>query len=339
MSASPWLEIDSRFIPAHWQPVALLELLDMRGADCERVLRGTGIFREDVAAGHLLITPGQYDRLLANAARQRPEPEISFLYGERLFPGHFGDVTLLLLNAPNLFEAIDALCRYASCLTPLLRPRLQLDGRLCELRWDFPFGPCGSERFVLDSVLGGWLSFCRWLAPAPLPWRVEFEGSPARELAHYQTHLGAEVAFNRFANRLVIPVEYLYQPWPRASRTAYQLAGKRCAGTLAPGEGFVFAVADAIRHELSASPALSDVAAAFDTSPATLKRKLRKHNTSFQEVLDQVRRQLAIHLLTRCGKTSQEVARHLHFHDIRSFRRAFKRWTGLTPAALKAASA
>jgi AraC-like DNA-binding protein len=70
-------------------------------------------------------------------------------------------------------------------------------------------------------------------------------------------------------------------------------------------------------------------------SQATLKRKLSQHNVTYQQVFDMVRQQQAVFLLTEQHFNNEKIAHVLNFSDITNFRRSFKRWTGLTPQALK----
>jgi AraC-like DNA-binding protein len=53
--------------------------------------------------------------------------------------------------------------------------------------------------------------------------------------------------------------------------------------------------------------------------------------TSYQKLLDDVRRGHALELASGTAMTSEQMARQLGFSDVRSFRRAFVRWTGATP--------
>lgn len=89
-----------------------------------------------------------------------------------------------------------------------------------------------------------------------------------------------------------------------------------------------------LRHVREA-PSLERAAAAFAMSPATFKRKLHKHTTSYQQQHDQVRLQVALYLYQVKGYSNDQVASHLHFHDATNFRRSFKRWTGVPPSALR----
>jgi AraC-like DNA-binding protein len=80
---------------------------------------------------------------------------------------------------------------------------------------------------------------------------------------------------------------------------------------------------------------LSTIARATGTSTRTLRRKLSDLGTSFHEELDKLRYELASQEL-RTGQASMtEVAERLGFTSTRTFQRAFRRWTGLTPSAYR----
>jgi AraC-like DNA-binding protein len=66
-------------------------------------------------------------------------------------------------------------------------------------------------------------------------------------------------------------------------------------------------------------------------SARTLHRRLADEATSFQRVLDGVRRDAAIRRLLDRERQLKTVAAAVGFSDMRGFRRAFKRWTGLSP--------
>jgi AraC-like DNA-binding protein len=74
------------------------------------------------------------------------------------------------------------------------------------------------------------------------------------------------------------------------------------------------------------------VAAQFNMSNRTLRRRLQEEETSYQEILDDVRADLARHYLTKEKREIDEVAFLLGFSDPSAFTKAFRRWTGQTPA-------
>jgi AraC-like DNA-binding protein len=88
---------------------------------------------------------------------------------------------------------------------------------------------------------------------------------------------------------------------------------------------------------LSAGNASVDVIAGkLGLSRQTLFRKLRAEDTTFQKVLDELRRKLALHYLSGEKTSVNETARLLGFSDPAAFSRAFKRWTGVSPRGMQA---
>ena len=67
-------------------------------------------------------------------------------------------------------------------------------------------------------------------------------------------------------------------------------------------------------------------------SPSALKRLLAQHQTSYSQLLDEVRNQLAVSLLTQQELSNKQLAERLGYSDEHNFRRAFKRWTGFIPS-------
>ena len=73
----------------------------------------------------------------------------------------------------------------------------------------------------------------------------------------------------------------------------------------------------------------------LNLSPRSLHRQLKEEGTSLQVLKDEVRRERAIELLQRTRKPVKQVAESAGFQNEKSFIRAFKQWTGQTPAAFR----
>lgn len=96
------------------------------------------------------------------------------------------------------------------------------------------------------------------------------------------------------------------------------------------------ALVDALR---AGEPAVGSVARNLGTTSRTLQRRLHEERTSFQQVLDEVRREVAVMQIRGRRATIDEVAFLLGFEKPSSFHRAFKRWTGITPGEFRRQSA
>lgn len=82
-------------------------------------------------------------------------------------------------------------------------------------------------------------------------------------------------------------------------------------------------------------PLLEELAAELGTNPTTLRRRLEAEGTSYQQLKDRLRSDLAIDRLVSSQASIDELALELGFHDASAFHRAFRRWTGLPPGAYR----
>ncbi|WP_462381850.1 AraC family transcriptional regulator [Pseudomonas sp. Marseille-QA0892] len=80
-------------------------------------------------------------------------------------------------------------------------------------------------------------------------------------------------------------------------------------------------------------PDLDTMAAEQDVSPATLRRRLAEAGQPYQAIKDRLRRDMALASLADPGVTHAQIAARLGFADLRSFYKAFRKWTGTTPGA------
>jgi AraC-like DNA-binding protein len=84
-------------------------------------------------------------------------------------------------------------------------------------------------------------------------------------------------------------------------------------------------------------PTLDELAANFHVSSRSLQRRLQEEGTSYQDVADEVRKSLALHYLQSRSHPLKEVSYMLGYNELSAFSRAFKRWTGSSPARYQAA--
>jgi AraC-like DNA-binding protein len=102
-------------------------------------------------------------------------------------------------------------------------------------------------------------------------------------------------------------------------------------------QSFVERLRAALRTQPMSQPLeMPEAARALGISVRSLRRRLDEEGTSFRELADSARRQAAYSLLAQPELTLQAVSHTLGFSSVTAFHRAFKRWTGMTPAQYRA---
>jgi AraC-like DNA-binding protein len=84
---------------------------------------------------------------------------------------------------------------------------------------------------------------------------------------------------------------------------------------------------------------VEDVARSLGMSKRTLARRLLDEGLNFTEILQQLRRDLAVRYLDDRKLHVSKIAWLLGFHEVSAFTHAFKRWTGKTPSQIRTAGA
>jgi AraC-like DNA-binding protein len=91
-----------------------------------------------------------------------------------------------------------------------------------------------------------------------------------------------------------------------------------------------------LRQQLpGAVPDFDALAAELNMTTATMRRRLREEGASYQEIKDQLRRDVAIGYLSHSDRSVMEIALELGFSERSAFHRAFRKWTGASPGEFR----
>ncbi|MBX3155034.1 MAG: AraC family transcriptional regulator ligand-binding domain-containing protein [Deltaproteobacteria bacterium] len=258
----------------------------------------------------------------------------------------FGMLGYLLRASATVGEALLRVHQYH---------RLAKDRARIELLWS-PAGvtvvesPCPERgswpRAIAECVLANYVHMARgWSGVRLTPLEVRFQHPRPRSARELERFFGCRVRFDAGENALVFTHETLAVPFVTAEPLLAQYLTAMASGRLEElrpeGGGVVDEVRLAITAELRGGgdePSLSigRVARRLGATPRSLQRRLRAEGVSYRELVDAVRHRRAIELVQR-GIPSHDIADQLGFSEPRAFRRAFRRWTGILPSALRRA--
>ncbi len=172
--------------------------------------------------------------------------------------------------------------------------------------------------------------------------RLSFTHATPADTQEHSRIFGTEVVFGAPHHCAEFPAILLTLPVPNADVGLYPVLQQHAeqllrqkAGSQA-GAGIVAQVAAVIAQNLSQDRArVAQVAQDLNLTPRTLQRKLSDADTSFQQVLDRTRRELAQDYLRQRGLSLAEIAFLLGFQNQSAFNHAFKEWTGASPGSYR----
>lgn len=326
---------------------ALIDLAAARGADREALMRRSGIAAEDLADQDRRLPLAGYAALMREAKAMTGDPALALHFGEAFDITELSIVGLMGQASDNYADAFGELGRYV---------RLAIDVELEEEAQ-------GQRMVIRRDEAGIWLvdmrknpndfpeltesSFARMaassgrakMAPTFLK-AIHFTHPEPPYRSEYDRIFQVPLVFESKWNAVLVADDSWMNMKPPA-HSAYVLAilRERADALLADLDGAAstrFKVEKLLEPLLHTGEArMADAARKLGVSRATLFRRLKSEGTSFERVLDEVRHRLALAYVVERKLRVNEAAYLLGFSDPASFSRAFKRWTGKSPRAMR----
>ncbi|MDW3215637.1 MAG: AraC family transcriptional regulator ligand-binding domain-containing protein [Ilumatobacteraceae bacterium] len=262
-----------------------------------------------------------------------------FRYAQALHPDDLGALGLAIKTAPTLRAALERLARYVLVLSDTLRYELvdERDGAAFVLvgRSHHRRGAAIANECAVAAVT----SVLRIVGGITLePTLVEFHHAAPSTDRHHVEFFGSPVRFEAAVNGIHVSEEHLARRALLADDglSTYLLSRLDDLTARKARRSIVDDVRAAIADSLpDGQPSKSQIARRLAISERTLHRQLADHDESFQAIATRARRDAAESLLTTTSHSIADVAFLTGFADQSAFTRAFKRWTGTTPAAFR----
>ena len=324
---------------------ALLKYLrhaEQMGLDIPQALAAAGVQAADLADNGKRIAGATHQRLLQHLIEVSGDPLFGLHCARFVQPGSWSVLGYIAMNCATLGEAMSRIVPYEKLVGDMGVSRIEATADRVKLIWSCRHEAALVRRHMVEEVLASWLLYARWIADMQQsPQEVWFEHAlPAGvDSAEYSAVFGCPVRFEQACSALIVPLEYLGMPLRQADanllRTLEEHALTLMAG-LDDDEALPQRVKNALRLLLKDGlPRKERVAEQFNMTLRTLQRHLQQAGTSYQQILDQLRQELAEHYLLRSDLAIQDIASYLGFTEPRSFHRSFKGWTGQTPGQFR----
>lgn len=308
------------------------------GVPAEQLLSAAGLPASTLEDADARVPYAAIQRAWDEALRRTGDEAFALRVAEGAAPGAFRVLDYLGRSSATLREAFGQLERCYRLLHDTVEVHLRETGdeaRLVYAGSAEQVPPQAAELALAVALLRGrTLTGVAWV-----PRAVSFRHPPPRDAAPYLRLFGCPVRFGQEEHALTLDRAHLALPVVSADPTLCAILDRHAEELLARlarvddfGQQVRRCVAAALR---GGEPALERVAAQLHVTPRTLQRRLKELGTTYQQLLDQLRSELATRYLREAQLDISEVAFLLGFSEPSAFHRAFRRWTGTTPRRVR----
>ena len=298
------------------------------GMSAAETQAGTVVYRAQIAA------------VLEAAARALGQAHVGLSLGRSAIPARLGKAGLALASGRSIAECLDAHARQMPAMQTHIRLGLRMESGEAVWAQNFHGEPAGTSRILCEGAAAFHLQFIRSLVGSDWsPARVVFPHALRGRRADYEDYFGAPVVFGEgeesrlvfgtdvLRRRVVVPPSVAGEDGPQTPERelmAFRLREERLLQTLRA----------LVTARLAEGPVtLTASARVLGVAQRTLQRRLDEAGITFEAIVDDIRKDLAMERMRDGTATDTEVAMSLGYSDSAHFIRAFRRWTGMTPSA------
>lgn len=315
---------------------AVLASAQRQGLQAERLLADAGIPAQAVAWERWPID--FITRLWHAAERGSGDSGFGLKTGARISPSSIHVIGFALQSAATLREAIGVLQKFQSLISDGGRFQMLENDTDTWLVYHPRQGQLAFSPHQIEAVLAAVITLGGWVKGAAIrPRRVQFSESRLGPLTGYRDAFGCAVEFEQAFSGMLLENAVLDSPLPQADPQFAQVHVQYAAARLAALDHPELSTADLrewIVHRMDRhAPRRAQAAQALGISERTLARRLREQGQTFEGLIDDVRRELALQAMRDPERAVADIAQSLGFAEASTFHRAFRRWTAMTPGA------
>ncbi|MEY1663125.1 AraC family transcriptional regulator [Isoalcanivorax beigongshangi] len=327
---------DEYSVSAEYVPL-LIDVLERRGIPSSDLLTGMGLpasaWREPTAR----VSAERFESLVRRAIDLTGDEWLGWEFGAAMTMSTHGFLGYAALSSETLGEAIELAVKYFSTRSTILDLQLLYEGDTAVLQLDEMISLNDLAPFVVESLFSSF----HFMSAKALPdlviddGELRFAYAEPNYFAKLRPIVPVPCLFDCAYHQMRFPAARLRERLrfadPRLARMAAAQCERELAAIKAP-PGVLGRVRRIVLTHPRRFPSVEEVASELHMSSRTLKRKLQQLGTSYQRILDDLRKGLAVEHLTQTDSTVDDIALMLGYSDASNFARAFRRWTGRSPS-------
>jgi AraC-like DNA-binding protein len=318
--------------------------LESAGVPVPPILRRAGLTPELVAEPEERLSVRRQIRLLDEAAIALKDDYLGFTLARDFDPREIGLLYYVMASSQTLGEALKRLARYSKVTNEALVFGYREGNRLI-INLSYSGVPRHSDRHQIEFCMFAVLRICRMLTGQKLvPHHFSIAHHRSGNTAEMSRFVGTKVVFGADTDEFALNIETRALPVIHADNYLNDLLLKYCEAVLANRQGDVSQLRTKVENAISSllphgRVVVGEVARTLGMSERTLGRKLANEGLNFSDILQQLRRDLAVRYLDDRKLRVSKIAWLLGFKEVSAFTHAFKRWTGKKPSQIRTIAA
>ena len=313
----------------------IAEMLAAEGLDVPGLLAEAGIDPAALEAPGARLPTEKISRLWELATERSGNPAIGLAQHHIVRPASFDVVGYTMMSCADLRGAVDRLIRYLLILSDALTMTMSKERGGYRVTFVLLGGARPVPRQRIEFIFVTLIGFCRWISGREVhPVAIELPYPEPADPAPYRVAFRCPVSFDAPRNSLLLADADMTAPLPTSNPILAELHDRFAGDYLRHfdhAQTSYRAREVIIRRLPDGEPRRDQVASELCMSERTLQRRLEQEATSFVQLLDDTRRELAEQYLGRLHLTLAQAAYLLGFADQSSFFRACRRWFELSP--------
>ncbi|MCJ8284615.1 AraC family transcriptional regulator [Halomonas sp.] len=306
-----------------------------QGIDPEAQLARVGLSLSLLESPESIIEFSSLAMLLENCAEASGDSLFGLKFGQYQGVDIFGPLLYLIQNAATVGLALEELAHHFSAHSSSAVIDIERGPRQAFLSYTMVGGGAAPGRQISELPVGvGQRLLSLLLGPQWRPRAIYLATSPSVPALLYQRLLGVVPTFNSPSDGWLLECSDLERPLVTADGRLHRLMEQYL--TYRPEQlpqDLVDEVSWQIRQQLGQGGAgLDDIARRLALNPRTLQRRLATRGRCFQDLVDEVRRQLAIHYLRETSLPLTDIANLLGYSELSALTRGCRRWFGVAPS-------
>lgn len=305
------------------------------GGDVEALFRAAGIDPDTFRPELDYISEDQFYGFIKEAENQSNQISFGLGIGSRLTLSSFGLLSRAFMCCANLGEAIEIAKRYSTLVMPLVRVSTQKEGPHTKLEFEFYSRYPDLNQIVMEALIASSKKMLGILTSQNFQIeKLQLSFQQPAYIDHFPKDLARSVEFGSNCNAIYVKHSVFNSEFVTANPTDASKALAECEEELLrihQSKSMSAKVVELIRFHLEGNPSEVMVADRLNLTERTLRRKLAQEETSFRELLRQVREEMAIVYLRETDLQIAQIALKLGYQETSNFRAAFKTWTGKSP--------